>query len=84
MSKSTLTKKLIEQKNVFRSEVMVRKEVNDEIQRSISYIKYELRNSIENNLSERRKKGKSFWLHGDGLKQLLTMNPMEPTKIKRN
>ena len=59
---------------------MVRKEVNDEIQRSISYIKDELQNSIENNVLEGRKKEKSFWLHGDGLKQLLTMNPMEKHK----
>ena len=68
MSKSTLTKKVIDEQNVFRSEAMVRKEVNDEIQRSISYIKYELQNSIKNNILEGRKKGKSFWLHGDGLK----------------
>ena len=39
MSKITLMKKVIEDKNVFRSEVMVRKEVIDEIQRIISYIK---------------------------------------------
>ena len=42
LSKSTLTKKVIEDQNVFRSEVMVRQEVNDGIQRSISYIKDEL------------------------------------------
>ena len=47
MSKSTLTKKVIDEQNVFRSEVMVRKEVNDEIQISISYIKDELQISIE-------------------------------------
>ena len=58
MSKSTLTKKVIEDQNSFRSEVMVRQEVNDGIQRSISYIKDELQNSIENNLLEPRKKGK--------------------------
>ena len=33
-------KKLIEDQNVFRSEVMVRQEVNDGIQRIVSYIKY--------------------------------------------
>ena len=77
MSKSTLTKKVIDEQNVFRSEVMVRNEVNDEIKRSISYIKDELQNFIENNVPEGRKKEKSFWLHGDGLKKLLTMNPME-------
>ena len=31
-----------------------------------------------------RKKGKSFWLHGDGLKLLLTMNPMEKLKNTMN
>ena len=35
-------KKVTEDKNVFRSEVMVRQEVNYGIQRSISYIKDEL------------------------------------------
>ena len=37
---------------MFRNEVMVRQEFNDGIQRSISYIKDELQNSIENNLLE--------------------------------
>ena len=40
-------KKVIDEKKVFRSEIMVRKEVNDEIQRSVSYIKDELQSSIE-------------------------------------
>ena len=39
-------KKVIDEKNVFRSEVMVVKEVNDKIQRSISHIKDELQTSI--------------------------------------
>ena len=39
-------KKVIDDQNVFRSEVMVRKDINDEIQRSISYIKDELQISI--------------------------------------
>ena len=69
--------KVIDEENVFRSEVMVRKEVNDKIKVSISYIKDELQNSIKINVLEGRKKEKSFWLHGDGLKQLLTMDPME-------
>ena len=43
MSKITHIKKLIKDQNVFRSEVMVRQEVNDVIQRGISYIKYEKR-----------------------------------------
>ena len=67
-------KKLTEDQNVFRSEVMVRKEVNDKIQIKVSYIKYELQNSIENNVPEGRKKKKSSWLHDDGLKQLLAMS----------
>ena len=53
-------KKVIDDQNLFRSEVMVRQEVNDGIQRSISYIKYELQNSIENNLLEIRKGGNNF------------------------
>ena len=52
MSKSTLMKKVIDEQNVFRSEVMVIKEVIDEIQRNISYIKDEFQNSIENNVPE--------------------------------
>ena len=73
-------KKVIDEQNVFRSEVMVRNDINDEIQRSISYIKDELQISIEKNVLERRKKKKPFWLHADGLKLLLTMNPMEKLK----
>ena len=57
MSKITLMKKVIDKQNVFISEVMVRKEVNDGIKRSISYIKDDLQNSIENNVREGRKKG---------------------------
>ena len=56
---------------------MVRKDINDEIRRSISYIQDELQISIEKNTLEGRKWEKSFWLHGGGLRQLLTMNPME-------
>ena len=77
MSKSTILQKVIEDKNAFRSEVMVRQRVNDGIQRSIYYIKDKIQNSIENNVLEGRKKGKSLLLHGDGLKQFLAMNPME-------
>ena len=67
---------------LFRSEIMVRKEVNDEIQRSISYIKDNLQSSIEKNEREGKNKEKQYWLHADGLKLLLTMNPME--KLKNN
>ena len=70
-------KKVIEDQYVFRSEFKIRQEVNDGIQTSISYIKDELQNSIGNNISCKKIKEKSFWLNGDGLKQLLTVNPME-------
>ena len=43
-------KKVIENQYVFRGDFKVRQEVNDEIQTSISYIKYELQNYIENNI----------------------------------
>ena len=82
LTKTTITKKLIEEKKVFRSEIMVRKEVNDEIQRIISFIKDELQSFIEKNIWEGRKREKSYWLHADGLKLFLTMNPME--KLKNN
>ena len=61
-------KKLSDEKKMFRSEIMVRKEVNGEIQRILSYIKDKLQISIENNVQEGRKKVKSFLLHADGLK----------------
>ena len=51
-------KKVSDEKKVFRSEIMVRKEVNDEIQRKISYIKDELQIPIEKLLREGRKKEK--------------------------
>ena len=65
---------------MFRSKFKVRQEVNYGIQTSISYIKDELQNSIEDNILRKRKKEKQFWLHGDGLKELLNMNPMEKHK----
>ena len=74
-------KKISDKKKMFRSEIMVRKEVNDEIQRSIYFIKDELRSSIQK-CTGRKEKGKSDWLHADVLKLLLTMNPME--KLKNN
>ena len=60
MSKSTLKKKVIENKNLIRSEVMVRQGFNDGIQRSIYYIKDKLQNYIENNLPDRRKRENHF------------------------
>ena len=65
---------------MFRSYVKVGQEFNDGIQTSISYIIYELQNSIEKYIQGKRKKEKSFWLHGDGLKEFLTMYPMEKHK----
>ena len=53
-------KKVIEDKNVFRSEFMVIQEVNYRIHRNISYIKYELQNSIKNNVMEGRKRENHF------------------------
>ena len=84
MSKSTLMKKVIDEKNVFINEAMVREDIIEKIQRSIPYIKYELQISIETNVLEGRKKEQSFWLHGDGLKLLLTMTPMEKLKKTMN
>ena len=58
-------KKVIDEKKVFRSEIMVRKEVNDEIQRSISFIKDELQIFIKNIYTGRKQKGKiilvAYW-----------------------
>ena len=68
-------KRVVEYQYVFIIYFKVRQEVNDEIQTSISYIRYELQNSIENNILGKTRKEKSFWFHGDGLKELLTMNP---------
>ena len=81
LTKTTIMRKVIDKKKVFRSEIMVRKEANDEIQRSISFIKDELQSFIEIYIHEINKKEKSYWLHSDGLKLLITMNPMEKLKI---
>ena len=63
---------------------MTKKEVNDEIQRSVSFIKDELQSVIETNIQEGVKKENLYWLHADGLKLLLTMNPMEKHKKSMN
>ena len=70
-------KKVIEDQYVFRSYFKIRKEVNDGIETSIYYIKDELQTSVGNNIIGKTRKEKPFWLHGDGLKEFLTMNPME-------
>ena len=69
---------------MFRSEIMTRKEVNDEIQRSVSFIKDELQSVIEKYIQEGSEKENLYWLHADGLKLLLTMNPMEKLKNSMN
>ena len=63
---------------------MTRKEVNDEIQRSVSFIKDELQSVIERNIQEVIKRENLYWLHTDGLKLFLTMNPMEKLKNYMN
>ena len=63
---------------------MVRKEVNDEIQRSIYFIIDELQSFIKFFYGNEEKKEKSHWLHADGLKLLHTMNPMEKLKNTTN
>ena len=51
-------KKVFEDMNVFRKDFRVRQEVSDEIQTSISFIKYELQNSIENHIYFKKRKEK--------------------------
>ena len=77
-------KKVIEDLNVFTTYFRVKPEVNNEIQTSVYCIKDELQTSIENNISCEKIKKKSFWLNGDELKQLPTMNPMEKEITKMN
>ena len=60
MSKITHTKKVIEYQYVFRSDFNVRQEVNYRIQTSISYIKDELQNSIENNILDKKRRKNNF------------------------
>ena len=60
MSKITHTKKVIEDKYMFRSDFKVRQEVNDETQTSISYIKDDLQNYIEKNILGKTRKEKSL------------------------
>ena len=55
ISKITHMKKVIEDQYVFRSDFKIKQEVNDGIQTSISYIKYELQISIEKNVLEEEK-----------------------------
>ena len=83
LSKTNIMKKVSDEKKVFRSEIMVRKEVNDEIKEVFLLLKTRFKVPLKN-VSIRSKKEKSYWLHADGLKLLLTMNPMEKLKITMN
>ena len=47
LTKTTIMKEVIEEKKAFRSEMMTQKEVNDEIQRSVSFVKDEFQIVIE-------------------------------------
>ena len=49
-------KKVIKDLNVFRKDFRVRQEVSDEIQTNISFMKNELQNPIENNISCKKRK----------------------------
>ena len=69
-------KKVIQDLNVFIKSLRVRQDVSNDIQTSISFITDELQTSIETNISCKKSKEKIFWLNGDGLKQLFTINPM--------
>ena len=54
--KTTIMKKLSDEKKVFRSENIARKKVNDEIKRSIYFINDELQSSIEKMYGKEEKK----------------------------
>ena len=54
MSKIYRTNKVIDDLNVCRKVFRARQDVSDEIQTRISFIKYELQNSIENNISGKK------------------------------
>ena len=84
LKKTTIMKEVIEEKKVFRSGILTKKEVHDEIQRSVSFIKDELQSVIEKNIQEGGNKENLYWLHADGLRLLLTMNPMERIKNSMN
>ena len=68
-------KKVIEDQYVFRREFKVRQEVNDGTQTSIFILKMIFKILLKIIFGVKEEK-KSFRLHGDGLKELLTMNPM--------
>ena len=61
--------KVIENMNLFRKYFRVRQDVSDEIQTSISFIKYELQTPIETNMSCKKENENLFCLNRDGLKK---------------
>ena len=65
-------KKVIEYLNIFRKDLRVRKYFNDEIQKSISFIKYELQTFIKTHMSCKKGKENIFLLNRDGLKIFFT------------
>ena len=76
-------KKVIKYLNVFTIFFRVRQDVSNENQTIVSFIKDELQTFIETNITSKKKKEKPFCLNRDGLKKLLTMNPMENLEQKR-
>ena len=56
LTKNTIMKQVIDEKKVFRSESMTRKEVNDEIQRGVYFIKDDLQSVNEKYIQEGSKK----------------------------
>ena len=61
-------KKLIEDLNIFRKDCMVIQYFSDEIQTSISFIKDDIQNSTNSNISYEKEKEILFWLNRGGQK----------------
>ena len=69
--------------NVYRKDFRSIQDISDEIQTSISLIKYELQISIEKLYFEKKLNEGQFWLSRDGLKTL-NMNPTKKNIIESN
>ena len=80
LTKITIMKQVIEEKKVVRSEIMTRKEVNDEIQRSVSFIKDKLQSVIERKIQEGSKKENLYWLHTEMAKTTIMKQVFEEKK----
>ena len=74
-------KKVIKDLDIFRKSLRVRQEVSDEILTIISFIKYELQNSIEIIYLVRKEGKNNFGLMGMD-KTFLTMNSMKKSVSK--